>query len=70
MQSNASSLVGKMIHFATEIYSPEHFVEVDTNVDVQISECLSHCMARVSETYPVWLYTLYKVCVRLHGYKM
>jgi len=61
MQNNAPSLVGRMIYFATHIYSPENFAELDGNVAAQISEPLSHCMARISETYPVWLYTLYKV---------
>lgn len=61
MQNNALSLIGKMIQFAFTIYSAEGFEELNTSVAVEVSEMLSHYMTRISETYPIWLYTMYKV---------
>ena len=61
LQNNASCLVGRMIQFATEIYTAENFTELDASIALEVCKSLSHCITRVSETYPIWNYTLYKV---------
>ena len=61
LQNKASSLIGKMIQFAFVIYNSKGFEELTNSVAVEVSEILSHCLTRISETYPIWLYTMYKV---------
>ena len=63
MQNDAARLIGKMIQFAAAIYNSEGFAELNRSIAIEVSELLSHCLTRVSETYPIWLYTMHKVCV-------
>ena len=60
-QNEGSSLVGQLIHLAASIYTQESFEMLNRTVSVRVSEILGHCLPRLSETYPIWLYSMSKV---------
>lgn len=60
-QNESSRVVGQLIHLAFSTYTQESFKELNRTVAVEVSEIMGHYLPRLSETYPIRLYTMSKV---------
>lgn len=61
-KSVASSVIGKLINFAYNIYQvPQLKMSVSTSFPSQLIDKFDALLPRLLDTYSIWLYTLVKV---------